>query len=131
MIKLTSLFLAIALTTQCSQDETLRAYGAADRLWRLQELNGVPFSANTQLSFPEKEQVTVQGPCNRMSGTNKLPYPWFSFTLISSTKKACPELGQENIVIDALNNATLVEILNDVMILSNTEDLNMVFRAVD
>ncbi|WP_254693842.1 META domain-containing protein [Sulfitobacter sp. SK025] len=81
MIKLTSLFLAIALTTQCSQDETLRAYGAADRLWRLQELNGVPFSTNTQLSFPEKEQVTVQGPCNRMSGTNKLPYPWFSVNL--------------------------------------------------
>ena len=44
---------------------------------------------------------------------------------------ACPDLGQENIVIDALNNATLVEILNDVMILSNTENLNMVFRAVD
>jgi len=66
-----------------------------------------------------------------MSGTNKLPYPWFSFTLISSTKKACPDLSQENIVIDALNNATLVEILNDVMILSNTENLNMVFRAVD
>ena len=66
-----------------------------------------------------------------MSGTNKLPYPWFSFTLISSTKMACPDVGQENIFIDALNNATLVEILNDVMILSNTEDLNMVFRAVD
>ncbi len=44
---------------------------------------------------------------------------------------ACPDLRQENIVIDALNNATLVEILNDVMILSNTENLNMVFRAVD
>ena len=75
MIKLTSLFLAIALTTQCSQDETLRAYGAADRLWRLQELNGVTFLANTQLSFPEREQVIVQGPCNRMTGTTKVPYP--------------------------------------------------------
>ena len=131
MFKFIPLLLMAALTNLCSRDETARAYGAADRLWDLQEVNGVPFPANATLSFLAAETIAIQGPCNRITASNTVPYPWFSVTLVSSTKRSCPDLQHEKSLANALERTTVIEILDNVMILSNTEDLNMVFIAAD
>tara|TARA_R110002074_G_scaffold97491_5_gene211668 strand:- start:11302 stop:11439 length:138 start_codon:yes stop_codon:yes gene_type:complete len=43
----------------------------------------------------------------------------------------CPDLQYEKSLTNALIRTTIIEILDDVMILSNTENLNMVFIAAD
>jgi len=131
MFKFIPLLLLAALTNLCSRNETAWAYGGADRLWDLQEINGVPFPANTTLSFLDAETIAIQGPCNRITASNTVPYPWVTLTLISSTKMFCPDLQYEKSLTNALIRTTIIEILDDVMILSNTENLNMVFIAAD
>jgi len=45
MIRLLAL-LPFAALSLCQGDETLRAYGAADKTWQLTELNGTPVTTS-------------------------------------------------------------------------------------
>lgn len=129
----TLLILAILLTalTACRKDETIRAYGGGDRTWALKILNDAPFPAKATLTFPKEGEIAGQGPCNRYFGAMTVPYPWFDAGPIGSTLMACPDLEVETIFLQALEAVTLSELLGDVMILSNTEGLEMVFNAID
>ena len=60
-----------------------------------------------------------------------VPYPWFDTGPIGSTRRVCPDLEVETIFLQALEAVTLSEVLGDVMILPNTEGLEMVFNATD
>ena len=127
---LTLVLLLIALTA-CRKDETVRAYGGGDRTWTLKFLNDAPFPATATLTFPKEREISGQGPCNRYFGALTVPYPWFDTGPIGSTRRACPDLEVETIFLQALEAVTLSEVLGDVMILSNTEGLEMVFNATD
>ena len=52
--------LAAVVLGGCMGDETLTGYGAAGKLWRLQSIDGAPFSARATLEFPEQGQMTGQ-----------------------------------------------------------------------
>jgi heat shock protein HslJ len=129
----TLLTLAVLLITlaACRKDETVRAYGGGDHTWVLKILNDAPFPATATLTFPKEGEIAGQGPCNRHFGAMTVPYPWFDAGPIRSTKMACPDLEVEMVFLKALEAATLSEVLGDVMILSNTEGLEMVFNADD
>ncbi|WP_298858329.1 META domain-containing protein [uncultured Sulfitobacter sp.] len=129
----TLLILTIFVTalTACRQDETVRAYGGGDRTWALKILNDAPFPATATLTFPKTGEIAGHGPCNRYFGAMTAPYPWFDTGPIGSTRMACPDLEVETVFLQALEAATLSEVLGDVMILSNTEGLEMVFNATD
>ncbi len=131
MLRAAALALALAFLGACKAGETLRSYGAAEKTWQLVELNGVAFTDTATLTFPEKHKIAGNGPCNRFGATLNVPYPWFEFTEMVSTKIACPALPQETTFFDSLSNATLSEVLGDTMILSNPDGLSMVFKAVD
>lgn len=113
----------------CRPDETVRAYGGADRVWALKELGGATFPAEATLTFPKEGEIAGQGPCNRYFGAMKAPYPWFDAGPIGSTRMACPNLPAETAFLKALEAATLSEVAGDTLILSNTEGLEMVFKA--
>ena len=115
----------------CDRDETLRAYGAADRVWTLQELNGAPFPALATLSFPNPGQIAGQAPCNRYFSSMTTPYPWFETGSVGGTRMACPEMGAETAFFAALQRATLSEVVQDTLILSDTDGLSMVFKATE
>ncbi|QUJ75750.1 META domain-containing protein [Sulfitobacter albidus] len=115
----------------CQGDETVRAYGGADRVWVLEAINGAPFAATATLTFPEEGQIAGSAPCNSYSGAMTVPYPWFDAGPIAATKRACPNLASEAAFFEGLDAATLSEIANDTLILSNTDGLNMLFKARD
>ncbi|MEP2028309.1 MAG: META domain-containing protein [Paracoccaceae bacterium] len=123
--------LATLFLSGCTGDETVAGYGAADRIWVLEELDGSPFPAHATLLFPETGKIAGEAPCNRYSGMMTAPYPWFGATQVVSTRKACPDLEAEAKFFDALSDMTLSEVLGNVMILSNDAGREMVFKSVD
>lgn len=131
MKPLLPLAILLAVLSACREDETLRAYGGGERTWTLKLLNDAPFPASATLTFPEEGKIAGMGPCNRYFSAMTVPYPWFDAGPIGSTRMACPDLEAETAFLQALEAATLSEVLGDVMILSNTEGLEMVFNATD
>lgn len=123
------LILSMVLLMACQSDESLAAYGAADKTWVLIELDGTPFTARATLTFPEAGKLAGQAPCNRYFGAQTVPYPWFKAEGVGSTKMACPDLDAESTYFKALSEMTLSEVLGDTMILSNDDGREMVFKA--
>jgi len=123
--------IALVMLTACRNDETVRAYGGAERIWTLKELNNVPFQATATLTFPKAGEIAGSGPCNAYFGAMSEPYPWFKAGPIGSTRMACPDLSAETVFLKALEAATLSEVAGDTLILSNTSGLVMLFTASD
>lgn len=125
------LIAVVMMVTTCRADETVRAYGGADRVWHLVELDGAPFTAPATLTFPEAGRIAGKAPCNQYFGELTVPYPWFDVQNIGTTRMACPDLKSETQFLEALKAMTLSEILADVLILSTPEGREMVFSVVD
>jgi len=127
---------AIALTLlasipACQADETVARYGAADRLWQLQSLNGSALPGPTTLEFQAGGPVSGQAPCNSFSATNTVPYPWFELTPIVSTKLACPTLEAEMLYLDTLSRMTQSEVREGTLFLRNDDGDEMIFTTSD
>ncbi|MBQ0749546.1 MAG: META domain-containing protein [Roseovarius sp.] len=120
--------MALSVLGYC-KDETVTGYGGAEAVWHLESLDGAAFPARATLMFPAEGELAGEGPCNRYSGRQTVPYPWFAAQDVTATKRACPELAEEALYLTALAEMTLVEVLGDVMILSNDAGREMVFRA--
>ncbi|WP_171102800.1 META domain-containing protein [Ruegeria sp. HKCCD7255] len=116
---------------QCDKDETVTAYGAADRSWSLQEIDGQPYAASAILSFPAEGKIAGNAPCNSYSGTLDAPYPWFEIKDLSATRAACAGLEAEGTFFAALLAMTQSEVSGDVLILRNEDRHEMVFTAVE
>jgi len=121
--------LALLLAGACTGDETLTAYGASGKLWRLSSIDGAAFTAPVSLSFPKPGTIAGQAPCNRFQGRQTAPYPWFTVASLAATRSACPELRAESAFLQALQEMTLAEISGSVLILSNGQGREMLFRA--
>lgn len=113
----------------CQGDETIRAYGAADRVWTVTEIDGTNFNAKATLLFPNEGTISGRAPCNGFSAPMTVPYPWFETGPIISTKMACADLDAENQFFEALGAMSLSEVLGDILILSTPEGRKMVFKA--
>lgn len=126
------IILAIVLAlTMGGPDETLRRYGAAERVWHLVSLNGTPVETTATITFPRRYQITGQGPCNIYNSTNTTPYPWIALGPIVATKRACPELQIEAAFFRALSAASIVVIDGDSLTLSTEDATLMIFKAHD
>lgn len=123
--------LALVPLAACSGDEALRGYTDKGAVWTLAELHSKPFTATATLGFAQKGRITGQAPCNRYSAEMKTPYPWFKVGPILSTRMLCPDLAAETAFFNALGDVTLSETSDTVLILSNPEGLQMVFKPAD
>ena len=122
--------LGLVLAAGCAAgDETLSAYGAAGRVWVLERIGETPASPGITLDASVPGRIAGQGPCNTYSAEQTAPYPWFSLGPIAATRRACPDMAAEAAFFDALRRATIAEVSGDLLILSNTDGLEMVFRA--
>lgn len=121
--------IALVAMGGCLADETLTGYGAADRIWVLDSIDGVAFAARAELLFPEEGKITGRGPCNQFFGDQRAPYPWFDVGPLGSTRMACPQLSAETAFFRALESMTLSEVAGDTLILSTEDGREMVFRA--
>jgi len=119
---------AMSLLGYC-KDETVSGHGGATATWLLRSIDGTPFAARATLTFPGEGTLAGEAPCNRYSGQQTVPYPWFSAERIRSTRRACPDLDAETRYLRALEDMTLAEVADDTLILSNDAGREMVFRA--
>ncbi|MDU8943911.1 META domain-containing protein [Ovoidimarina sediminis] len=120
---------ALGLTlAACAGDETISGYADRDATYLLSDLFGEPFDATATISFPEEGQIAGTGPCNAYSAAQSAPYPWFEPGPIAATRRACPDLSAEAAFLAALETMTLSEVTGDVLILSDEDGREMVFR---
>ncbi len=126
-----ALILPLLALFQCDKDESVAAYGAADRTWALQEIDGQPFEASALLRFPEEGRIEGNAPCNSYTGTLNAPYPWFEIADLAATRAACTGLEAEGMYFAALMAMTQSEVSGDVLILRDEDGHEMVFKAAD
>ena len=109
----------------------MSAYGGAANTWQLVEIDGNAFAARATLDLSEAGRITGRAPCNGYFADQTAPYPWFRAGPIGVTRRACPDLQQENAFLSALPEMTLAEVSGGTLILSNDAGRQMVFRAVE
>ncbi|WP_226782166.1 META domain-containing protein [Oceaniglobus trochenteri] len=120
----------LALLGACAaSDETISAFVDPDTEFRLESIAGKDFPATATISFPGEGKVLGKAPCNRWSAPQTEPYPWVKIGPILSTRRACPEQAAETAFFDALRAMTLIEATGTVVILSDGDAREMVFRA--
>lgn len=113
----------------CLKDETISGYVAQGAVFELQSIDDRPFPQRATLTFPTEGQLAGEAPCNRYSGAQTVPYPWFRGERIVSTKRACPDLRAEQTYLAALSEMSLAEVSGSTLILSNDEGRKLVFTA--
>lgn len=123
--------LCLGVLAGCRGDETLTGYGAAERVWVLQSIDGTAFSAHAELAFPEAGKIAGRGPCNSFSAEQSSPYPWFEAGGIHATRMACPELEQEAVFFKALGAMSLSEVGPEILILSTDTGREMIFKPAE
>lgn len=121
--------LPLSLLAACQPDETVTKYLQGSETFVLQSINGTPFGAVATIHLGEAGKVSGQAPCNSYFAEQSAPYPWFELGAIAATKRACPDLDAEQTFFDALATASLVEVSGPILILTNDQDLEMVFQA--
>ena len=123
--------IALILASACTQDETISGFADVGSIWQLSELDGEAWNARTTLEISEKGRITGQAPCNSYFSVQTAPYPWFELGPIGASKMACRELDAESKYFAALGAMTIAEVNGPVLILSNEEGGEMVFRRVN
>lgn len=126
---LASSLVALTFLTACQRDETVSAYGAADKVWRLMSIDDVPFTASATLTFPDPGTIAGEAPCNTYSTTMTVPYPWFEAGPIMTTRRTCPDQQSEDLFLKTMSEMTLSEVLGNTMILSTPDGSLMLFKA--
>ncbi|WP_296417913.1 META domain-containing protein [Pseudooctadecabacter sp.] len=129
MIKTAAFLIPLVALNACGTDETVSGYADPDATYHLIEMDGVTPVAPATIRFPEQGRVTGQGPCNAYMASQTVPYPWFNVDAIASTRRACPHLPQEAAYFRLLENMTLAEVTDTILILSDTEGRMLIFEA--
>ncbi len=119
----------VLFLSACAGDETLSAYARPAAVYVLQELDGAPFAARATLRLPGAGQITGEAPCNQYAARLAVPHPWFGLEALSATERGCQDLDAEDAFFAALGAMTLAETSGDVLILSNDDGREMLFRA--
>ena len=110
-------------------DETLTGYADPAAVYVLEEIDGVAFPARATIQFDQPGQILGEAPCNRYSGPQSAPYPWFEPGPLAVTRRACPDLAAEGQFLAALQAMRIAEVNGPVLILSTETGREMVFRA--
>lgn len=117
------------LLAACRADETVSAFADPQALYRLVEVNGMPFDGRATIRFPQEGRVSGRGPCNSFTASQTAPYPWFELGPLAATRALCPRIEAERAYFAALAGMSNVEVMGGVVILRNEAGDEMVFQA--
>ena len=121
--------LALLGAASCGADETVTAYGGANKVWLLIEMNAQPITTEITIEFQGDGQVVGQAPCNRYISQNSAPYPWIKLSAIASTRRACSELALEGRYLKTLATMTEVEVFQDTLVLRSDNGAEMMYKS--
>lgn len=101
--------------------------------WMLTAIDGQPFPAHATIDFSEPGKITGQGPCNRFFGGYDGKLPAFRPGGLAATKMACPDMGAEAAMFQALSAMTRAEVTGPLTLtLTGAEGRSMTFtRPLD
>jgi heat shock protein HslJ len=119
----------IILIVSCGSDETISGYADRKMIYALASIDNAPFTARATIAFAKEGAVNGTRPCNTFQAAQSVPYPWFALGPIASTRRVCPDLGQETAYFAALADMRFAEVAGTVLILSNKAGGEMVFQA--
>ena len=122
-------FLALGLGA-CDAPVSETAAGASPpgAVWVLQSINKSPVEARTTLLFQPNGSIAGDAPCNSYSASQKIPLPWFEAGPITTTKRACEYLAEENRYIRTLGDVIFAEITGDTMLLTGDNGEELFYR---
>lgn len=103
------------------------SYGAGERSFVLQSVDGAAFAGTATIGFPTPGRVAGQAPCNSYSGALTVPYPWFELGPLAVTKRACLSEGGEAAFFQALLSMSLVRVEDGTLRLWNDSGREMIF----
>lgn len=86
--------------------------------WHLLALNGAPTPSATSFAIDAAGAVSGKAPCNRYFGQNQAKLPALSLPNLAMTRMACPEMGAEDQIVQAIGAATSAELRQDHLILT-------------
>ena len=123
------LLIILSVVLMGCSDETLAGYSGGETVYRLTELDGVSVPWQATITFPEPGRAVGRAPCNSWSAELRAPYPSFELGPIAATRRACLQMEGEADFFSALSRATLAEVRDSVLILSNENGPVLVFEA--
>ncbi|SNS51788.1 META domain-containing protein [Antarctobacter heliothermus] len=101
--------------------------GPVDGRWALQRIGDAPFAARAELDLSQAGRVSGSGPCNGFSGRVEGDWPKISVGPLRSTRRACPELGQEHLFFMALQSVQHGAMREDDLVLTDPAGRELVF----
>ncbi|MEL6572337.1 MAG: META domain-containing protein [Pseudomonadota bacterium] len=119
----------LALCMSCGPDETISGYAETSAIYRLESINGAPAPAFATISFPGEGTVSGSGPCNQYQAKQSAPYPWFELGPIAATRRACPDLAEEQIFFNVLATMTIAEVSGPFLLLTNENGDALAFQS--
>lgn len=99
--------------------------------WKLVSINGKPFPADVQMAFrgDKGQELIGQGPCNSFGArVVRKPFPTVRFVNVTSTERACEQLGDEVTFFEALGRVTGEGVGVGYLYLVNDKGLRMDFK---
>lgn len=124
---LLSVFACCAVSTIALADEPVSPFAQPDQIWRLSELGGATFDKDSTLIFGTEGNVAGKALCNRFMGRAEWTPESLSIGPLGSTMMACPDLEQEQIVMQALSSVARGGIVDDRLILTLQDGSEMVY----
>ena len=113
----------------CQPDETVTAYGG-EGTWRLTHLDSKSANLNLTLNLQSNGDVMVSGSCATLKARQTEPYPWFALDNTRETHTECEISATEQDAISAIQSATLVEVSNDTLLLTDADALGLTFVRI-
>lgn len=118
-----------SVCVNCGPDETVSGYADPAATYQLQTLNGLDFASVATIAFPQEGSVTGAGPCNSFRADQTAPYPWFDIGPIAATRRACPELADEQRYFTVLSSMSIAEVNGRVLLLTNEAGNELFFQS--
>lgn len=102
--------------------------------WKLVMLDGEKVVIDSEMGSPHvkfenTERISGNLGCNNFGGSYKAEGNQISFSKITATQMACPNLNVEQSFLEILNTATSFRISNDTLVLNNeTKEAKLVIQ---
>ena len=130
----------ICLASACSdkmnpnKSDTVNASQLANTKWELIKLGGLklPVEAKATLQFTDSLIISGKSFCNNYGGQAMVNDGKLAFDKVFSTKMFCQDVADaENTYLKALNEATMAQVKNSTLVLSNGAKELLVYKKVD